>query len=150
MRPRSVRTPTPCCAKWVCQRNKSRSCTHAAWWSDRKKKTSAQRFHQIDVLLHRVVAVRSLDAVPRIPFGTTHHVAKAGFLLAVVTHAALFVERVELEQRGIVGALAESFGLGYGSFELRFQIGHRDLQVGVSAHYRKRWLTCKIGQVPHP
>lgn len=91
---------------------------------------SAQRFDQVDVLLLGRVAGRAFEAVPGIPLGAAHHVAEAGFFLGVVTHGALLVQGIDFEQGGVVGALAQVFGIGNGGFEGGVQVGHVSLSEG--------------------
>jgi hypothetical protein len=62
----------------------------------------------------------ALEPVPGVPLGAPDHVAKAGLLLGVVARCrALLVQRVDLEQRGVVGRSLQVLGIGYGGFELR-------------------------------
>ena len=53
-----------------------------------------------------------------------HHVV--GAFLWGVTNAALFVERIQLEHRGIVRTVGQGFGVGDGSLKVVIQIGHDD------------------------
>lgn len=64
-------------------------------------------FDQINVLLHGVLAGRAFEPIPRVPLGAPYHVGEARFFFCVVAHAGLLVQRVDLEQRGVVGALCQ-------------------------------------------
>src|SRR3569832_1440155 len=101
-----ARTRTKSCARSASRRNRSRSCVRAAW--------SAERLDQVDVLLHRIVVRRALHAVPRVPLGAADHVAEAGLLLGVVALRRLLVQGVDLQQRGVVGPLAQVLRIGAG------------------------------------
>ena len=85
---------------------------------------SFKRLDQVDVLLHRVVVARALQAVPGVPLGAADHVAEAGLLLGVVAGGGLLVQRVDLQQRGVVGPLRQLLGIGDGGFEVGFEVGH--------------------------
>jgi hypothetical protein len=50
----------------------------------------------------------------------SHHVAEAGFFVFVVARAALLVERLDFEQRGVFGPFAQVFGIGHGFVESGF------------------------------
>src|SRR5450830_556209 len=57
----------------------------------------AQRFNQVNVLLHGIGAAGAFEAIPSLPFGAPHHVAEAGFLVGVVANAGLLVESINFE-----------------------------------------------------
>src|SRR5205823_5803199 len=99
-----------------------------------------------DVLLHRVLFRRALEAVPRLPLGAADHVAEAGLLLGVVAGRRLLVQAVDLQQRPVVGPLAEVLRTGDGGFESGLQVGHgvpRCSRLG-SGPYPRRWRCGKV------
>ena len=84
---------------------------------------SAQRCEQIEVLLHRVLAGRALELLPRVPLGARHQVGKAGLVALVVALGGLLVGGIQLEQRGVVGAGGQLLRVGKGLVEAGFEVG---------------------------
>ena len=111
-------------AKLVCARGRIHRCGDAAG-------ALVQRGDQVNVLLHCRVGGRALEFAPSVPFGPGHEVAEPRFCVHVVTHAALFVERIEFEQGGVVRALGKALRVGHRNFKLCFQVGHSFLCSGL-------------------
>src|ERR1019366_903894 len=86
-----------------------------------------QRLDEIDVLLHRFFARLALEAVPGVPLGAADHVAEARALAVGVAARGLLVERIELEQRHVVGLLGEVLRVRHRLLELCLEVCHRCL-----------------------
>src|SRR5689334_14590642 len=85
---------------------------------------AAELFHEIDVLLHRLVALRALELRPRFVFRGADEIEEARFRSRHVAFRSLLVERVELEQRVVVGTFGEFPDVFRSLLEARFEIGH--------------------------
>ncbi|QSI28427.1 hypothetical protein GNX71_02045 [Variovorax sp. RKNM96] len=90
----------------------------------RSGRSAAQGLDQVDVLLLGLVAARALLGGPGVPLGARDDVAEAGLLGGVVAFGGLLEEAVDLQQRGVVGALGQQLGVGLGGFELGVEVGH--------------------------
>src|SRR6478735_12715924 len=88
---------------------------------------SLQRLDEVDVLLPGLVARLAGEAVPGVPLGAPDHVAEARPLAVGVAARRLLVERVELEQRHVVGLLGQALRINDGLIELLLEVGHGDV-----------------------
>src|SRR4051812_43767134 len=64
-----------------------------------------QTFDEVDIALHGLFLRLPLHPIPRVPLRALDHVGEAGALGVHVAHAALLIERIELQQRHVVGLL---------------------------------------------
>src|SRR5262249_18551533 len=90
---------------------------------------SFQVVDQIDVGLHGRFGAGALDLVPRIPLRAADHVGKTGPLALDITAGRLLVERIQPEQRRVVGAFRKIFRICDRRLELPLEIAHSVLPV---------------------
>src|ERR1700746_2479937 len=102
-------------------RVRSRVCRAAMPW---RRASGAELAYQIDVLLHRFVGLHALELRPGFVLGRADEIEETGLRAGYVAFVALLVQRIQLQQRGVVGAFAEFLDVLGGLLELRFQIGH--------------------------
>src|SRR6185312_13757297 len=89
-----------------------------------ERRSAAELLHEVDVFLHRLVALRALELRPRLVLGRADEIEEAGLRAGDVAFRSLLVERVELEQRVVVGTFGQFLDVFRGLLEARFEIGH--------------------------
>ena len=97
--------------------------------SRRRKRQAGRRGYFSDSIRSTYSCIASsallpLSAVPRVPLGAAHHVGEPGALALHIAAVGLLVQRVDLQQRGVVGFLGQALAVGNGLLEVGFQVGH--------------------------
>ncbi len=88
------------------------------------RRSAGELAHEVDVLLHRVLAAGALELRPGLVFRGADEVEEARLRAVDVALGALLVERVQLEQDIIAGAIGQRLDVPGGLFEAALQVGH--------------------------